>query len=211
MTNRDFPELLGMSSPHSTNASADDPLTGDTASRASLTDSAIVRLILTGQVDAFACLVDRHHARCLRAATHLLGDGDDAEDAVQEAFVRAYRHLGGYREQDRFGAWLLRIVVNQCRSRSSREARYTRFDSELYHADASNELEHAAAERRGELAHALAQLGAEQREAVVLRFAEELTYEEISTLTGVGVSALKMRVRRGCERLRALLAEHLHS
>ena len=52
----------------------------------------------------------------LRAATHLLGDADDAEDAVQDAFVRAYTHLGSYREQDRFGAWVLRIVVNQCRT-----------------------------------------------------------------------------------------------
>jgi RNA polymerase sigma-70 factor (ECF subfamily) len=48
----------------------------------------------------------------LRAATHLLGDADEAGDAVQDSFVRAYRHLGSYREQDRFGAWLLHIVVN---------------------------------------------------------------------------------------------------
>lgn len=211
VTNRVFPELVGMTSPESANITANDPRVGTPAEQESLTDSAIVRLILTGQVDAFARLVDRHHARCLRVATHLLGDGDDAEDVVQEAFLRAYRHLGGYRERDRFGAWLLRIVVNQCRSRSSREARFVRFDTELHHGDDSNEPLHVSAERRGELAHALSKLGAEQREAVVLRFAEELTYEEISTLTGVGISALKMRVRRGCERLRALLSEHLHS
>jgi len=64
---------------------------------------------------------------------------------------------------------------------------------------------------RAELAHALAQLGPAQREAVVLRFAEELSYDEIAALTGVGVSALKMRVQRACLRLRELLAEHLHT
>ena len=61
-------------------------------------------------------LVARHHARCLRIAVHLLGDRADAEDAVQEALLRAYRRLGRYRERDRFGAWLTRVLVKQCRS-----------------------------------------------------------------------------------------------
>jgi RNA polymerase sigma-70 factor (ECF subfamily) len=182
-----------------------------------LPDSITVRAVLAGDANAFAVLVDRHHARCLRVATHLLGDGDDAEDVVQEAFVRAYRHLGSYRERDKFGAWLLRIVVNQCRTRATREARYTRFDddaSALEHAQRlheTHESTHDASDRRAELAHALAQLGPAQREAVVLRFAEELSYDEIAALTGVGVSALKMRVQRACLRLRELLAEHLHT
>ena len=177
-----------------------------------LPDSITVRAVLAGDANAFAVLVDRHHARCLRVATHLLGDGDDAEDVVQEAFVRAYRHLGSYRERDKFGAWLLRIVVNQCRTRATREARYTRFEDDasgLEHE--THESTHDASDRRAELAHALAQLGPAQREAVVLRFAEELSYDEIAALTGVGVSALKMRVQRACLRLRELLAEHLHT
>ena len=177
----------------------------------SLPDSQIVRQVLSGDVEAFALLVDRHHARCLRVATQLLGDADEAEDAVQDAFVRAYRHLGGYREQDRFGAWLLRIVVNQCRSRATREARYLRYDDELDAplAESELELQGEAADRRAALAHALAQLGPEQREAVVLRFAEELSYDEMAVVTGVGVSALKMRVQRACIRLRSLLDAHL--
>ena len=172
-------------------------------------DAALVRSVLAGEVDAFARLVDRHHARCLRVATHLLGDADDAEDAVQDAFVRAYRHLGSYRERDRFGAWLLRIVVNQCRTRAAKSARFTRFDSTQHEPDAEHGALLEAGDRRAELAHALAQLGPEQREAIVLRFTEELSYEEISALTGVGVSALKMRVQRACTRLRSLLQEHL--
>ena len=66
-------------------------------------------------------------------------------------------------------------------------------------------------ERAAELRHALAQLGPEQREAVVLRFGEEMSYEEMAALTGVGVSALKMRVQRACARLRTLLSEQLFS
>lgn len=172
-------------------------------------DSAVVRAVLAGDTEAFARLVDRHHARCLRVATHLLGDADEAEDAVQDAFVRAYRHLGSYRERDRFAAWLLRIVVNQCRTRAARAARYTRFDIERHDANERDGPAHDAGDRRAELAHALAQLAPGHREAIVLRFSEELSYEEISALTGVGISALKMRVQRACTRLRALLEAHL--
>jgi RNA polymerase sigma-70 factor (ECF subfamily) len=173
-------------------------------------DAAIVRSVLAGDANAFAILVDRHHARCLRVATHLMGDADDADDVVQDAFVRAYRHLGSYRERDRFVAWLLRIVVNQCRTRSSKEARFIRFDAEL-HGQPTDDDTATAGDHRAALARALGQLRSDQREAVVLRFAEELSYEEISTLTGVGISALKMRVQRACARLRTLLAEHLQT
>jgi RNA polymerase sigma-70 factor (ECF subfamily) len=180
-------------------------------------DSLIVRRVLAGETDAFARLVDRHHARCLRVATHLLDDADDAEDAVQDAFVRAYRHLGSYREQDRFGAWLLRIVVNQCRTRAAKQARYTRLGDHGTSSPSNTPRSHDLVAQtdqdaqRAELAHALAQLGAEQREAIVLRFAEELSYDEMASMTGVGVSALKMRVQRACAALRSLLTEQFHA
>lgn len=179
-------------------------------------DSDLVRRVLAGEVEAFGVLVDRHHARCLRVAAHLLGSPDDAEDVVQDAFLRAYRHLAGYRERERFGAWLVRIVVNQCRTRATREARYASLDSmppgfEELASDADDALDQALDEQhqRQRLAAALAQLPFEQREAVVLRYADALSYQDMATVTGAGVSALKMRVQRACERLRALLAEQL--
>ena len=177
-------------------------------------DALIVRRVLAGDTEAFALLLDRYHERALRVATHLLADGDDAEDAVQEAFVRAYRHLGSYHERDRFGAWLLRIVVNQCRThatklrRESGSAASTALDAASYDPrdDAASRID-----RQEALQRALALLEPAQREAVVLRFADELSYDEMATLTGVGVSALKMRVQRACTRLRALLSEHSHA
>ena len=172
------------------------------------TDAQIIRRVLAGDVEAFGLLIDRHHAKCLRTASHLLGDSDDAEDSVQEAFVRAYKHLGGYRERERFGAWLLRIVVNQCRTRAASRQRWVHGAS----VEPLLNVEHdsVANERRAELSFALSQLGEEQREAVVLRFAEELSYDEISAITGVGVSALKMRVQRACLRLRTLLTGYIN-
>jgi RNA polymerase sigma-70 factor, ECF subfamily len=175
-------------------------------------DAALVRQVLLGDQSAYAQLVDRHHARCLRAATHLLGDADDAEDAVQDAFVRAYTHLGSYREQDRFGAWVLRIVVNQCRTRAAKHSRQRELQERTVPTEhRAYRDDDEARDRRAEVAYALAQLPDEQREVIVLRFAEELRYDEIAAITGVGVSALKMRVQRACSRLRALLAAHRFS
>lgn len=177
-----------------------------------MTDSAVVRRVRAGDTDAFAILVDRHYARCLRLATHVLGSGDDADDAVQEAFLRAYRHLERYEERERFGGWLVRIVVNECRTALARRrreaARRPAWDPAGFVTSAGDPERLA---RDEELAHALARLSAEQREAIVLRFGEELSYDEMAAVTGSGVSALKMRVRRACAHLRALLMEEQHA
>jgi RNA polymerase sigma-70 factor (ECF subfamily) len=168
-------------------------------------DSAVVQRVLAGDVEAFALLVDRHHARMARCAFHLLGSEAEADEAVQDSFVRAYRSLGIYREQEQFGGWIMRILVNRCRTRLVRDKRreetaaaWLRESDQPFEPDDKFAL-------RDELSVALAQLPAELREAVVLRYADDLGYEEISTITGAGISALKMRVKRGCERLRAIL------
>ena len=168
-------------------------------------DAAVIQRVLSGDVEAFALLVDRHHARMARYAFHLLGSEAEAEEAVQDSFVRAYRSLATYKEQEQFGAWILRILVNRCRTRLVRDKRREEVAA-AWVREAEQPFE--PSERlamRDELAVALAQLPGEQREAVVLRYADELGYDEISSITGAGISALKMRVKRGCRRLRAIL------
>src|SRR5688572_25393522 len=91
--------------------------------QASVADATIVRNILGGDTEAFSVIVQRYHDRCLRLATHIVGNAEDAEDAVQESFLRAYRFIGSYQERDKFSAWLLRIVVNQCRTSVTRSKR----------------------------------------------------------------------------------------
>lgn len=177
-------------------------------------DAIYVRQVLGGNTEAFSYLVQRYHDRCLRLAVHIVGNTEDAEDAVQESFLRAYRHLGSYQERDRFSAWLLRIVVNQCRTTVTKVKRhgvvFPLHDEDVLALPSPS---HSVLDRsalRGELAMALGQLAPEQREAVVLRFSDDLTFEEMAAVTGVGVSALKMRVQRACRRLRALLTENSH-
>ncbi|HEU4643438.1 MAG TPA: RNA polymerase sigma factor [Gemmatimonadaceae bacterium] len=174
-----------------------------------MTDAALVQCVLKGDVTAYGILVDRHYERCSRYARHMLGNREDAEEVVQDAFVRAFRSLSRYEDRERFGAWLLRILVNRCRTAGARRQRRERTFVREEHALAAAAEEHPAERTawREEIDRALTRLEPEQREAFLLKHVEELSYEEMSKLTGVGISALKMRVKRACDRLRELLEE----
>ncbi len=139
----------------------------------------------------------------------MLGNREDAEEALQDAFVRAFRSLARCDEPERFGAWLFRILANRCRTAGTRRGRRekTFVRDELALLDASEEHPAERAAWREEIQRALMQLELEQREAFLLKHVEEMGYEDMAVLTGVGVSALKMRVKRACERLRVLLRE----
>src|SRR5258705_299121 len=88
-----------------------------------MTDAELVARTCAGDADAFGRLVDRYYDDCTRFARRMLGNRDDAEDALQEAFVNAFRGLQRYRERDAFRGWLYRIVVNECRRLASRRWR----------------------------------------------------------------------------------------
>ena len=167
-------------------------------------DAADVQRVLAGDVDAYAKLVERYYDRCARFAIRMLGNRDDAEDALQATFLRAYRALGRYQERDRFSAWLYRILVNQCRSiaarRSHRERVFVREEALLLNAP--DKTPAWTGEDEEFVQRVLNELDPLLREAFLLKYVEELSYEEMSALTGAGVSALKMRVKRACERLR---------
>lgn len=167
-------------------------------------DADLVTSVIAGDIDAFTILVQRYRDPCFRFALRILGNRDDAEEALQEAFVRAFRAISTCRERARFGAWLYQILVNECRTRGTRRTRRDRHLVEVSPdlADPGPQRDSAVGE---EIEYALAQLVPEQREAFLLKYVEELSYEEIAEITGVGVSALKMRVKRSCERLRELL------
>ena len=168
-----------------------------------MTDAALVRRVLEGDPRAFTTLVDRHVADCLRFARRMLGNREDAEDATQEALMRAYRALAAFDERATFRTWLFTIVVNQCRTAAVRRARRWRrivadddavalaaFDPDVTGTLAAYDLDRA-----------LAVLDDAHREAFLLKHVEQLEYTEMAVVTGVGISALKMRVKRACARL----------
>ena len=132
---------------------------------------------------------------------------EDTEDVTQQALLRAYQALARYDEREQFRAWLFAILLNRCRTAAQLRSR--RFQLVSPGLDDAPEVAVApdvsGAELRDDIARALDALDIAHREAFLLKHVEQLSYEEMSIATGVGVSALKMRVKRSCERLQILL------
>jgi len=90
---------------------------------ATRSDAEVVAAVLAGDASAFAILLGRYRDSYTRFAVRMLGDREDADDALQSAFVRAYRNLATCEDPSRFGAWLHRIAINECRTLATRRAR----------------------------------------------------------------------------------------
>jgi RNA polymerase sigma-70 factor (ECF subfamily) len=178
-----------------------------------MTDGMCVRAALAGDSGAFAMLVDRHAPACLRFATRMLGSREDAEDVTQETLVRAHRALARFDDGMSFRTWIMSILINRCRSamlqRRRRTARVVVDAAAVDRASVGSSGNRA--ELRDAIERALAQLDPGQREAFLLKHVEGLSYEEMAAATGLGVSALKMRVQRACDRLQSRLQEDLYA
>jgi RNA polymerase sigma-70 factor, ECF subfamily len=173
-----------------------------------VTDGTLVAQVLSGTTEAYTQLVERHQRQLSRYALRMLGNAQEAEDAVQEAFVRGYRSLAKCEDPERYRAWLFQILVNRCRTRAkAAKARAQRFVATEPETEPRVPHPEAASAWREEIDRALAELPSDQREAFLLKYVEELSYEEISGITGASLSALKMRVKRACERLKDLLKD----
>jgi RNA polymerase sigma-70 factor (ECF subfamily) len=172
-------------------------------------DGALVRRVLDGDSRAYAGLVARYRDRLGRYAVRMLGNEADAEEALQDTFVRGYRSLARCTDPERYGAWMFGILVNRCRTRGAQRARRQRLviqdEPALERASVAHTADRDAT--REAIDWAVAQLSAAHREAFLLKYVEELSYDEMKELTGAGVSALKMRVARAREELQRLLLE----
>jgi RNA polymerase sigma-70 factor (ECF subfamily) len=174
-----------------------------------LTDEQIVDAVLAGDTDAFAVLVSRYRARYARFAVRMLGNREDGEEALQDAFVRAYRSLDKRDRNSSFGPWFHSILLNQCRTTARRRANRLRL---VVHDEVA--LERAVADQAppvpsegSEIETAIGKLDPSQREVFLMKYVEDMSYDEIAEVTGVGVSALKMRVKRAADRLREMMGK----
>ena len=174
-------------------------------------DAALVARTLAGDLNAFACLMSRHRNAVGRYALRMLGNREDAEEALQDGFVRAYRALATCRDPQRFGAWLFRIVVNRCRTVRRRRRPEDRVSAVLPDDLPTRGDVSEAVGWREEIGRALARLRPHYREAFLLRYVEGMGYGEISRLTGAKEPALRMRVKRASDQLRELLRDVVSS
>ena len=174
-----------------------------------LDENEIVARAREGDEAAYAAITERHYADCLRYAYRMLDDHADAEDVVQETFVRAFRALHRYDHRDRLRAWLLQILRNRCRSYRARHA-WRRARLRLYGLEAERSTPPPADPATADVQRALQQLAPKLREAFLLKHVEELSYDEMARITGASESALKMRVKRACDALLGILGEQGH-
>ena len=171
-------------------------------------DGDIVRAVLAGDRERYAVLVDRYRDRYARYAARMLGSADAAEDAVQDAFVRAYHQLAQCKDPDKFVGWFFLILRNRCfaerrRNRTSAPIEAANAVAAADRADGGAEL----AEQRRALQLALLELTPDQREVFVLKHIEGLSYGEIAERLGTSVPSLKMRMHRAYDKLREQLRE----
>lgn len=172
-------------------------------------DGDIVRAVLAGDRERYALLVERYRDRYARYAARMLGSADAAEDAVQDAFVRAYDQLAQCKDPDKFVGWFFLILRNRCFA----ERRRSRTETSLDAADAVAAADRTdggteTAERRRALQLALLELTPDQREVFVLKHVEGLSYGEIAERLSTSVPSLKMRMHRAYDKLREQLRDH---
>lgn len=163
-------------------------------------DSVLVERVLGGETAAYRPLVERHQRVLFGVACRLLGDGDQAAEAVQEAFVRAYRKLQTFDRRHKFFSWIYRILVNECLNLRRSRRMLEPLDAGL----AAREDPHRDAERsalRADVQAALLRLPPAYREVVVLRHYANLSYLEIAGLLGVPEKTVKSRLYSARQRL----------
>ena len=173
-------------------------------------DEAVVARVLSGRRDDFGLLVDRYQDQMLAYVRYAGFDPSDAADIVQDAFVRAYRHLGRCGEPERFAGWLFKIVRNLCHTARTRAGRRRTEPLEphgrVLESDAPGPHERLEERHvRERVRAALERLPDDQREALILMYLQGYSVTEIAELVGAKTSAVKMRLKRGREALRSLL------
>jgi RNA polymerase sigma-70 factor (ECF subfamily) len=176
--------------------------------RGEVSDGAIVRAVLAGDVERYAELVGKYRDRYARFAARMLGSADAAEDAVQDAFVRAYDQLAQCNDPDKFVGWFFLILRNRCfAERRKSKDRVSLDAAHAVEATQRTDSDMESAERRRALQQALLDLTPEQREAFVLKHIEGMSYAEMAERLGTSVPSLKMRMHRAYDRLREQLRE----
>ncbi len=157
-------------------------------------DGLLVRRARRGDTDAFARLVERHERRLYNLAARVLGSQSEAEDAVQEALIRAWRSLPRFREGSRFSTWLYRITVN-CALDLRARRRAEPSDLVAERADPRDAFE--TSELSGDLQNALSRVEEPYRVAVVLYDVLGCSYAEIADILGTAEGTVKSRIFRG--------------
>jgi len=187
--------------------------------------AAVVKALVAGARldearERYADVVEQHQRRASRIALHYLREAADADEAVQDAFVKAFTHIGSYKDEWPFEVWFTRILINGCLDRLKARRRRERWvvpmidpgtgdrdiSALMPSRDASPEDAVLLDERRSRLWHALATLPERQRTIFMLSHYDGYSSKEVSGMTGLNESTVRVHLFRAIRKLRGLLA-----
>ena len=173
-------------------------------------ESRLIHRASAGDAGAFNALMGMHERRMYAVALRMCGNPEDAQDCLQEAMIRVYRSISGFKAQSSFSTWVYRITMNTCldelRRRKNRPG--TSLDGLLETgwspSDEGDTPERHAMRReaRASIQRFIGELPEDMRAAVVLRDVEGYSYDEIAEILGANVGTVKSRISRGREKLR---------
>jgi RNA polymerase sigma-70 factor, ECF subfamily len=178
------------------------------------TDENLTARVLAGDMASFRVLTERYYLTVYRLSRSILKSSEDAEDASQEIFVKAYQSLAQYSGRGSFGGWLRRLTVNHCLNRRESAAAKSAARSSSLElmadtlsagVDADPVTQLLRNEARHRIAAEMNELPAQQRAAMALRVLEDMSYDEIADVMGVPVNSVRSWLHRGRARLRSAL------
>lgn len=177
-------------------------------------ENKIIESVLAGNRDSYASLVDAYKRTIFNLAFRMTGSYHDADDLAQETFIKAYINLRRFDPEKRFFTWLYTISLNLIRNHLkqigwniSREITERTVSAEEIIDGDRMERKLIQAQEINRMETSLQDISIELREAIVLRFYQDLSFEEIATISDTSLSAVKMRVYRGLERLKSLMGK----
>ena len=175
-------------------------------------DAEIVADVLKGDVQSYALLIEAYKGPVFNLAFRMTGSYSDADDLTQEIFIRAYQKLQQFDQDKKFFTWLYTLGINLIRNHLKKKAKDVanhtmdrRFPEPQTKGDESREGDFPSEDSMRRLDENMQKLPVDLREAIILKFYQDLTFEEVAAITGDSLSAVKMRVYRGLEKLKQLM------
>jgi len=167
-----------------------------------LNDTHLINRILDGDTSGFAVLVDRYKDMAFTIACRITGNREDAEEIVQDAFMKAFRGLSGFRQQSQFSTWLYRIVYNAAISKKRiKGVPMQRLEDHPASSDLAENGEDPAVDRQAMLEQAMQRLPEEDRVVLTLYYIEESSIDDIHKITGLSKANIKIRLFRARKKL----------
>jgi len=171
-------------------------------------DNSIVERYLAGDMTAFDELMIRYERQVYRVCYRFVNNRDDAMDLAQEVFIKAFEHLSSFRRESSMKTWLYRIAMNHCINHVKKNAReFVEINEGIGSVRASVHTDMEEREQREQFRVLVKKLPPKQKAILEMRIHEQLSYEEIATMSGRSISTIKASVFFALEKLRKLVKE----